>query len=136
MDTHRGGVDNLVGGAAQGRKQTHLSLDAVHKSTGALEGMRAAVGFVAAHQCLRAGLEEDDAIDNARALELFERGIKRAEERTRAHVHADSQSVHARSRVIRHHADERGQHRRRQVVDDVPVKVFECAGGTGTTAPE
>ena len=66
---------------------------------------------------------------------MLERGIKRAEERTRAHVHADSQSVHARGRVIRHHADERGQHRRRQVVDDVPVKVFERAGGTGTPRP-
>ena len=49
VDTHRGGVDNLVGGAAQGREQTHLSLDAVHESTGTLEGMRAAVGFVATH---------------------------------------------------------------------------------------
>ena len=95
--------------------------------------MRAAVGFVATHQCLGTGLEEDDAVGNACALELLERGIKRAEEGTRAHVHADSQAVHTRSWIVRHHADEGGQHRRRQVVDDVPVKVFERAGGAGAT---
>ena len=129
MDAHRGRVDDLVGGPTQGREQAHLGLDAIHESTGTLEGMRAAVGFVATHQSLWAGLKEDNAVDDARTLELFEGGIERAEEGARANVNTDGEAVYARSGIVRHHADKGGEHGRRQVVDDVPVEVFERAGG-------
>ena len=132
VDTHGGRVDDLVGGAAQWREETHLGLDTVHERAGALEGMGTTVGFVAAHEGLGAGFEEDDAVDDARALELLECGVQCAEEGARANVYADRQAVHAGRGVIRHHADESGQHRRRQVVDDVPVQVLKRAGGTGS----
>ena len=135
VNAHRGGVDDLVGRATKGREQAHLGLDAVHEGTCALEGMRAAVGLVASHQRFGTGLEEDDAVDDARALELFESRIERTEEGTRAHIHTNGEAVHARCRIVRHHADEGGQHGRRQVVDDVPVEVFERAGSAGAARP-
>ena len=133
MDAHVGGVNDLVGCAAQGREEALFGLDAIHEGAGTLEGMGASIGFVAAHEGFGTGLEENDAVDNARALELFESGVQGAEEGTRAHVDTDGQAVHAGCGVVRHHADQRGKHRRGQVVNDVPVEVFQCTGGTGSS---
>ena len=82
VDTHGGGVDDLVGCTAQGREEAHFGFDTVHEGAGTLEGVGTTVGFVSPHERLGARLEEDDAVDDSRALELFESGIQRPEEST------------------------------------------------------
>ena len=37
--------------------------------------------------------------------------------------------------IVRHHANKGGQHRRRQVVDDVPVQILKRASGSRAARP-
>ena len=107
------------------RRSVLLRFDPIHEGAGALERVRAAVGFVAAHEGLGASFQEDDAVDDARSLELLEGRVQGAEEGARTHVDSDREPVDAGGGIVRHHAHQGGKHRRGQVVDDVPVEVLQ-----------
>ena len=123
MDVARRRVDDDVGALAHRREPGALEPDAVEDRAVALQRMRSAHRLESPDEHVVRGIQEHEPDLPALAQRLQRLGKVR-EQVAAAHVDDDG---HPRQRGRRElgELEERPEHLRRQVVDDVPAEVFE-----------
>ena len=125
VDVEIAGVDDDVGLLLQRLQHPAFALDAVGQA-GSTEGMTAAAAFVAAHENVGVGVEEQDAHALRRLPQRLERGADLLLVVAAAH-HQRGPLVGAAG--VRDQLGELRDQRGRHVVDHEPPEVFEMVGG-------
>ena len=113
-----------------GASRCALDADAVEDRAVALQRMRSAHRLEAAHQHVVGGVEEQHAHRTARRAARA-RPRASSSKRSRPRTSTTAATLRQRAAAEVGQIEQRPQHLRREVVDDVPAEVLERVGGRG-----
>ena len=130
MHVEVGGVDDDVGTVLQRLEFDAFGFDAFEQGPLPLQRMGSPRRFEAADEDFVGGVEEDDAQGQALIDEIADRLLQLGVLRPTLRVD-DDRDLRQRAVGTGDELDERTHHLRRQIVDDVPVHIFEHIGHGG-----
>ena len=132
VNRHPRGINDDICGAPNRSKCAGLGMNSFEKSAVSLKRVGASIRFITPNQCVRRRFKEEHSIGHSKLAQLFKGTSEVSKKLSGTYINNDSQTVHSPA-VWGHHSHEGGKHSRWKIIDNVPVKIFKSASGTGSS---